>query len=42
VVPDPVPELLTGSDPERARKATAVLEMNKLAVAEIRRAVAAG
>jgi len=41
VVPDVVPELLTSSDPEKARKAmAAVLKMKKLDVAEIRRAAA--
>jgi predicted 3-demethylubiquinone-9 3-methyltransferase (glyoxalase superfamily) len=41
VVPDLVPELLTSSDPEQARKAmAAVLKMKKLDVAEIRRAAA--
>ncbi len=39
VVPDVVPELLTSSDPEKARRAmAAVLKMRKLDVAEIRRA----
>ena len=41
VVPDVVPELLTSSDPEKARKAmAALLKMKKLDVAEIRRAAA--
>jgi predicted 3-demethylubiquinone-9 3-methyltransferase (glyoxalase superfamily) len=41
VVPDIVPELLTSSDPEKARKAmAAVLKMKKLDEAEIRRAAA--
>lgn len=41
VVPDLVAELLTSSDPEKARKAmAAVLKMKKLDVAEIRRAAA--
>jgi predicted 3-demethylubiquinone-9 3-methyltransferase (glyoxalase superfamily) len=41
VVPELVPELLAGSDPEKARRAmAAVLQMKKLDVDEIRRAVA--